>query len=625
MIEAHEAEDGDRDEHTPSEGQPTTARLTGAVSEAMRQWRRYRLALRWIVSDAAGRYRIRMVGVVGAGVAGAAAQGVAFGLALAYANGLEADRTFDLRVVVATPREDLWLLYAVGAGVTMCLLTAVALLYYFQRGAVRLGKDYEELCVRRTVSLASHLPHPHASTANEQLERKHLERVLNDARLCGRVLRLLTRSVLPFIVTPATVIIMFVLNPLLSVIIALLALLGGASLYRVNVKGARASNKMEQLGREATHQRRDAVQRALHSAAPLSDQDPDLKRLTSEGPARRRLDAYADRLEAVEESGLVTGALAAVALGAILTIQGRSILQGTGSVSLLVAYVAVLRLFVTNFMKLGRTVSGVSRFYPQIRRHFEFTDDASSATRESPSSPAFPVTVNTDDLQHGQQDQVCTQLVAGSRIGVITTAPANRALLAKLSASISASSDASVRIRLAAAAASTGQTLAAAFGFPATVKDPRDSLTMGESTARFVEHALHETGGLRVIQPRAINELDEQHRFVLSFLAGVLARPHILVVPNQQWGGVPAHVRDELDGLAADVVLAYAGTSENEHFPLDAGAHMMVVTDTGLVGRTSHGWIRDNRKVVKSLLRSSPVREETTPHSATEDDEEEVE
>lgn len=613
---------GDRSEGDGKGG--PGSQVSRGCREAVRQWRRYRLALKWIIGDAARRYKKRMILVSGAGIAGAAAQGAAFGLALGYANALEVGRTFSLGGISAAPRQDLWLLYAVGGGVTLSLFAGVGLLYYFQRGAVRLGKNYEAFCVRRTLALASHLPHPNAGTANERLESRYLERILNDARLCGRVLRLLTNSVLAFVVAPAALVIMFVLNPFLSIIILVLALGGGASLYRVNVKSARASKKMEQLAPEASRQRRNAVDRALQSTVPISDQDPELMQLTSEGPSRRRLDAYADRLEAVEESGLVTGALAAAALGAILIVEGRVILQGSGSVSLLVAYVAVLRLFITNFMKLGRNVSSVSRFYPQIRRHFEFTDDAFPARTETVSRASFPIILHARCLEEGRAGEGNTELGEGSSIGVVVPERVDRVLLSKLSTCISRTDldEGDVKVRLATAQTFTRGNIADTFGFPSAVGDPRGTVKMGNSLFEVVEHALNEAGGLWASKGEAVSELDGVQRFAFSFLASVLSCPHLIVVRNQEWSTMPQRVKENLQDLASNSVVAYVGESRDDEFPGGADARVLVVGEEGVVGWCSQQWLRNNRGLVKDLFKTSSKQRRRGRDSVMEDDDE---
>jgi len=569
-----------------------------------------------------------MIGVAAAAGAGAFAQGAGFGLAVAYANGLEAGQTFDLRLISVTPREDLWALYAVGAAVTVSFLLAVGLLYFFQRGAVRLGKDYEAFCVRRTLSLASHLPHPDAKTANQLLEGKYLERLLNDARLCGRVLRLLTSSLLPLIITPASLAVMLILNPFLSLFISCLALIGAGSLYRVNVKGARATNKMEELSREASQQRRQAVTRVLQTSAPLSDDDRELKRLTTEGATRGRLDAYADRLEAVEESGLVTGALSAGALGTILVVEGQGIVGGEGSVSLLVAYLGVLRLFVTNFMKFGRAVSSVSRFYPQTRRHFEFTEAASAAERGVGKCGAPPVTVYAEYFESplNRCDTTC-QFDAGTGVVLVAPGKIDRSVLSRLAnprVTVNSSGE-SVTMRLVGSEGPASNTKVGSFGLPSWVDEASSSYDSIISSSRLLEQTLEEAGGLQGSHGTVTNEVGKQDRVVLSFLAAVLSEPDIIVVQHEEWSEVGAELRMELERLASNVVLAYGVTPADDDVEFEPDAAAIVVGEDGLIGYASYEWVRQNWGFVKKAMKSSSNTTQRVGQSAMVEEEEEIE
>lgn len=515
----------------------------------------YRLVARWILNDALWQFKRRVLLLGTIGGLGIFMQGSALGAALLYARRLETGEPVDILGRELDPRSDIELLVIAAIAITGALLLAGYLLYRFKSGAISLGREYEALRLEETLRAARRLPHPAVPESAELLQEGHLFQVQQDARHCGRVLRKLVDGLVPLAIVPIVGVILMVLNPALTALLAGITALVASSMFRINRRGARASERMERLGRDASRQRREAVRDVLAGdvRSPPTKPPP---RVADTGKARQQLDAYTERLQAIEDSGLASSLVTAVALGAILLLEGRSVLLGQSSLSELLAYLVLLRVFLTKFMQLSRSIAAVSRFYPQVKRHFTFADKARPATSTPPPQADSTCVLRLPPFGSDDQHEH-PRIAAGDRLGLLIDGHLTRQSLASLSAVLEPDDPQAqaAHVRLVEAAPSVGiNEWAAASGVDVPqLRTEAQNLVSSESL-----DVLEEAWQPDRENATAAGKLDPIDAWTLGFLTALLECPHALVMPFDRWRELPSPRRRRLLDLARDSTLVFA-------------------------------------------------------------------
>lgn len=531
----------------------------------------YRLVARWVLNDAIWRFKRRVLVLGAFGGLGIFMQGSALGAALLYARRLETGDPVELLGRQLNPRTDVELLAIVAIAVTAALLLAGYLLYRFKSGAISLGREYESLRLEETLRAARRLPHPAVPESAALLQEDHLFQVQRDARLCGRVLRKLVEGLVPLATVPIAGTVLLIINPALTALLAGVTGLVAASMFRINRRGARASERMERLGKDATRERREAVRDVLATDVRSGANEPP-PQVAETGKVRQHLEAYADRLQAIEDSGLASSLVTAIALGAILLLEGRSVLLGQSSLSGLLAYLVLLRIFLTNFMRLSRSVAGVSRFYPQMKRHFTFADRARPATSVA-SSPADVTCVLRLPPLHSDGKSQFPWVGPGDRLGLLVDGKLTRQNLASLSTALEPhDSQAQVaHVQLVEPPPLTGaHEWANAYGIDIRqLRLEAQDVVLPDSLKWFKEAVQPAGDGAT-----AHDELDVRDAWTVGFLAALLARPHALVVPFDRWQELPSSRRRALLDRARDSALIFVTSPDSP--PSDPALDLMI-------------------------------------------------
>lgn len=552
----------------------------------VRSLRNYRTVVGWVLRDAVWRFKGRVMGLVALGGLGVLLQASALAGALGYARLLEGGRPVGLLEWQFDPRTDVELLVIVAGGITIALLAAGYFLYRFRSGAISLGRHYEAVRIRETLNGAARLPHPDAPEAARFLDEVQLGQVQRDSRLCGRVLRKTVEAFVPLLAVPAAGTALLVLNPWLTLLLG--AVTGGAGvfLFRINRRGAQASERMERMAKPAMRDRKDAVAHLLGEDLEAAVPGAGVRDVAEEKHVRRHLDAYADRLQAVEDSGFTTSIVTAFSLGAILLLEGRAVLTGGSSLSGLLAYLVLLRVFLTRFMSFMRSVSAVSRFYPQLKRHFGFAQAARPATRTEAEGAEFPAELQLPAL-HLEEEGKWAPLERGERAGLVVDGQLTRKALTGLSSAIRPLDDArgvAGHVRLVGASRlDAGDGTMAGLGFapdvsPSRLRSQLEKLGASQTSRLLVtdETAAGST---------ARHELGPEDTFFLSFLAAASWQPHLLIVDAQRWQSLNEGQREHLDGIAKNTVLTFSCQTRDLAAELEIG--LVVFTDSN----APIGWV----------------------------------
>lgn len=342
---------------------------------------RYRSLLAWIWHDALWRYRFRIAFTVGLMTGGLAAQAAVLGLVLLYAQRLESGVPFDQLGSQFAPRESTALLLAVGGLALILLLASAAMLFVARTRAIGIAREYEEYCSRRAFSVYSRSPTSAGALADGD-RRGLLRLVQGDARVLGRVLRLLLLGMHPTVTAAVALGALYVIDPVLSTAVLALLTVSAVFLARVNVRGAAYSLALEAAAPDAAKEKRSILERLEDSPGAIASDEPMLDAAFSTGATKRALDAYQGRLSIIENGTLVHRMFGAVALVGVLLVQGRSVLVSGENWGSLIVYLVALRYFVLGSVQSARLVTSVNRFYPQVHRYVDFVRAAQSRPRE---------------------------------------------------------------------------------------------------------------------------------------------------------------------------------------------------------------------------------------------------
>ena len=338
------------------------------MHRAQRRGRRYLKVLSWLLADSFGQLPRQSLRVsLYAGVR-LACQAGAVAILYAYAGALEQDQTvgwLSLDFAARGSRALLWMVIASSGGL---FLAAAGLDYLSRAEAIHLSGAYEERCARRAMSVRSRLPDLRVPEANELLVKSRSRQVAMDGRRCGMAVRSLG-YVIPAIITGvASVMVVLYLDPLLTLSLGVLAALAFAGQYPANVKAAKLSSKLESAQRMAGQEITSLMAQLGRETHGVPPDSRSFSKLYDSGSVGESLAAFSGRLRAVEEGTLVFQAGGTVVVGVAVFVIGNELVSGGSDWGRLLVYVVALRAVVAGVVKVGRTLTTLSRFYPKLIR-----------------------------------------------------------------------------------------------------------------------------------------------------------------------------------------------------------------------------------------------------------------
>ncbi|MDA0802456.1 MAG: hypothetical protein O2819_01675 [Planctomycetota bacterium] len=331
---------------------------------------RYTAFLRWMASDAFWRFRWLVIGVIAAGAAAVALQIKAIALTIYYTHLFEDNKTFTLFGHSYHPRESMALLLGFGSAVLVALVISAVLQYASRVWTLLLRRRYAEFCSIRVLAILKGAPHTVPGSPLRFDDATATALVRSESLYCGRMVSIAVGVVTPAICFIASVGVLFYVHWTLTLL--LVGMIGVCSifLYRVNVKGALYSHLAEKHGRGAVAEYRRIVQ--AHKSAIIVQRDFDAETSVRSDPIKNYFDAYMVRLRVVADSELIGNIFLGVVLAISMVALGRgAILRGSGWEGM-VAYLVALRYALVTFRGGVRTITSFNRFYPQVRRYFDF-------------------------------------------------------------------------------------------------------------------------------------------------------------------------------------------------------------------------------------------------------------
>ena len=405
-------------------------RIFGYIPDKVRS---YALFISWLVPDSIWRYKGISLAVLITGFLGVTFQLQVFFVIIHYARHFSSGELITIVGNAYDPRTSLGLLSAGSLLVAVSLALSALCIYFSKRNILRIGRLYEEFCSRRVFYLLGEKSVFPDADNNSSIDTYLGRLVRADARLCGRVLRMLLSLIIPGLTLAVAATVLFYLEPALTMIIVTALVFYTFFQYRISNRAAAYSVEFEKMSALAGQDYKGLLRHFKQQFSDSADQKLVDKTFTA-GPVKRQLDAYEDRLRMPDASEFVSGIFTALIVGIIILVMGRTIIEEGHGWGRLLVYILALRYAMTNLQSSFSIITSINRFYPQARRHHQFVRNAGG---ESEKIEQFEEIYNLridDTISEKLLDgtQVSGTLTDGTRLALVTSLGVNRYNVAAL-------------------------------------------------------------------------------------------------------------------------------------------------------------------------------------------------
>ena len=335
---------------------------------------RYVELMRWIFVDSILRYPWKCTTIVGTGIIATVLEINAIGLVFYYGGLLSDGDSLDLMGTLHEARSSFSLLIAISIATFLSLLCSALLTWYSRLSTLRLRKIYELFCSKRaleTISGGNLFP---LDNQGNPLADSFINRITRmDARYCGRIMVAVLTGLAPLVIALVACIGLFVINPTLSLGIMVLLGVCGATMWRIGITGAIASNEVEknQKATSRVYKQSLALFKSSSTDTASASDWVDRNVFDDEGVSSF-YKYYEKRFRVTEHSQLSSNLLLTLSVFAIILVFGyQAITQNTGWEQLII-YLLALRYALVNVKKIFTKITNINRFYPQLRRYLDF-------------------------------------------------------------------------------------------------------------------------------------------------------------------------------------------------------------------------------------------------------------
>jgi hypothetical protein len=204
--------------------------------------------------------------------------------------------------------------------------------------------------------------------------------------------------------------------------------------YKISIYGARNSSLMEKNATQAAYEYQRIIYQQKWVAAPLPEHESWLEKVFTSTIVKKYIDAYIGRLRAPRNSQFVSNILFAVAIFMIFLTLGLNIITEGKGWGKLIIYLIALRYVLVNLKQLSKNITSINRFYPQIRRYFQFIQNTGTPSIDGEKLPeSYTIVVNGNPIEGSLESW---NLSKGSCVGLISPVTLNRYTLAFLTDSL---------------------------------------------------------------------------------------------------------------------------------------------------------------------------------------------
>ena len=568
---------------------------------------------RTFARDSVWRFKGRSFLVISAGFLGVTFQVQAIGLAVYYARSMAEGDIIKIVGYEFPVRSSLAFLTLIGIGVIASLLLSAWLIYYSRSGILKLARQYDEFCSKRLLAIfgsSLRVWSPAGQFLRNDLHVMKLART--DARYCGRVLRILLGAIVPLITLIISVCALIYINVLLTLLILVLMGISAAFQYRVSLSGAQSTTLMEEASGRASLVYRNFIQRQRESSLSDDEKNKWLDNAIHDGAVKHFFDAYEGRLTVIEKSRLISDVLLAVAIFAIIVGMGVRIISGGHGWGDLIIYLVALRYMLVNLKQSVTKLTSINRFFPQLKRYFQFLENAKTQSRDGETLPARYVITCTNMIGGSLQQY---ELSPNSRLGLISPVDLNRYTISYLTDTLLGNSQEDGRHALNSMWFITSRftclpgTLKESFGFPdsygsADFVNDMNQAGLIERARRYFPQDLETS-----VLPETWAHIETDLTTSLALLAAARSANQWIVLEESVISILPHATREFFFHLCSGkiVMIVYNGDSKsignyNENI-------IAVINETSVIGLGSADWARNNEAVIRDVLSRSPLAE----------------
>jgi ABC-type multidrug transport system fused ATPase/permease subunit len=321
-----------------------------------------------------------------------------------YANALKSGENIDFLFFVLPARESFSLMWSIIIS-SFLLFTLASLFQYFSRVvSISLASAFEESSSRKAFNVVSRLPDPHVPEINELLKKNDFKRIPGDARRAGMTVRSIGYAVPQAISGLVATVAIILIDPALTLILGGLMMFIFMLQYPTNIKGSKHSNAFEKNISRVNKGTVATIRSFLLASQEKEQQAVAIDNLYEHQGFKAAIQAFAGRIRVIEESTLIMQVGGAFVISIAVFYIGSRLSGGIANWGLLLAYIASLRIALNGVVQIGRTMTGVSRFYPQLVRYHSLLSAQSSLDRSAPA------------LIAGERLLIFTNGAAGSQI-----------------------------------------------------------------------------------------------------------------------------------------------------------------------------------------------------------------
>lgn len=328
----------------------------------------------WFIRDGLWRLRLQSLMVILFGSGGVALQVATFGLLINYAHHISSGEVLKIKLVNVTfdPRSSVGLLILESA-ISIILLSFSAIIIYFSKTkALQMATEYEVFCAIRVFRYIDRFK---MLVSNDELcygKNDYLIRLISaDARLAGRILRMMLNMVVPTAKAIFCLLLLFHIHVIFTLAILITAPLLFWLQYQVSLRTATLSKHSEKINYDA-HLNYRGVLAAVSQDFPCAKNEDNFKFIFKNEKLASNLNLYEMRLKFIEKSKMISDLFMGFIFGLIIITMGGEIIFENSHWGMLLAYMLALRMISTNMQHIFTELTCINRFYHKIQRYLSF-------------------------------------------------------------------------------------------------------------------------------------------------------------------------------------------------------------------------------------------------------------
>lgn len=344
--------------------------MKARLKKAVYQGKKYLRILDWLLREAYFKqFWGRPAGILFFGASRLICQAAAVAVLYFYANALKSASVISFLSFNLAARESALLMWFIIISAFLFLALSSLFQFFSRTYSISLASAYEEDSSRHAFSVLSRLPDTRTPQVNELLKEGVLRKIPGDARRAGMTVRIIGYTVPQAISGVVALFSIMIIDATLTLILAGLTVGVFLGQYPANLRGARHSETFEKDLRDANIGIAELIRSFLATPQNTKATANKVDEFFSHQGLRSAIQSFGGRLRVIEESTLITQVGSALIISLAVFIIGSRLLKEGANWGLLLTYIASLRIALGGVVQIGRALTSMSRFYPQLVRY----------------------------------------------------------------------------------------------------------------------------------------------------------------------------------------------------------------------------------------------------------------